>query len=148
MSHVRTQIRDAIVALLTPVFAPVEVIPDSYYNLPKDTESAVLVYANSDAPDHDSVVMGKPRLFYRELTLSIELLHKATAGFTAALDDMAVVVEKALATDLQVGGLALDIQIGPTSIGVDVDGEKPVGFARLQYNVTYRTTEIDPESPA
>lgn len=141
MSHVRLQIRDAAVALLTAelgedadVYAS-RILPLEEADLP-----AVLVYTNSE--EVAELEFGG---LDRTLSLVVEAVAQAT-DLDAALDPLLVGIESAL-NGSTLGGLAARVlPTGGLEVTQSAEGAAPVGRARLTFEVAYATSLADPET--
>ena len=61
------------------------------------------------------------------------------------IDTIAVEVEKAIAADRTLGGRSKDAYLTSTDIEFNSEGEKPLAFMTLNYNVEYYTQEQNPD---
>lgn len=134
MSHVRTQIRNAVAAELAGI-APVHVA--RVYPVDEADLPVLLVYTNGEQLTGDT--FGN---LARSLEVVVEIVAQ-TAALDDAMDALLAQVEQALA-----GGLAMATSFLPTEIDVttSADGSAPIGRLRLTYEATYRTSFADPET--
>lgn len=144
MSHVRTQIRDAIVTQLTGLATTgSNVFKTRLYPIAPNKLPAILVYVNSEV--NQVIAIKHPRLDQRELTVSIEGVAKATSSIEDTLDQIGLEIEEAIYGDLTLGGLAKDVVLSSADIDISPEGDQPVGGIRLSYLVKYLVREDDPE---
>jgi prophage DNA circulation protein len=136
MSHVRTQIRDAIVAALDPLGS---VHKSRVYPLQPDELPAFLVY--SDTED----LVGDFALMERAYRVNVEIVVRGD-DYEAQLDEQLVAVEKALNGSLT----DLVVSILPVAIATSVSGEgsAPIGRMPVTFEAAYRTSFDDPETAA
>ena len=107
----------------------------------------LLVYSTDEQPLIDASG-ATPRL-ERDLSLVVEGRAVATAGDTleALLDTIAMEVEQVIFLDASVGGLARSIDlVRSTHLVADDPAERLTGAVRLEFLITYRTPEGDPQT--
>jgi hypothetical protein len=142
MSHKRTQIRQAFKALLETIPSlSASVMTTRMTPVPQANLPAYLIYAMEE----DIRLDGTPHAQLRELTLNAELLFSGTDSLDDIADVYALDVEKIVATDRTLGGLAYDTVLTATKLGTWLDGEKRNGSITLTYTVFYRTSVANPE---
>ena len=88
------------------------------------------------------------RSIQRELEVAVEAYVKGTSNYDNTLDQIAVEVEEAIASDVTLGGLAKDAQVTAFEAQFSGDGEQPVAIGRFSLLVQYRTAENDVETAA
>ena len=142
MSHVRTQIHNAIVARLTGLSTTGANVHGRRTRPPTDTLPLMLVYLGSDAGDLMTVT--EDRIEERRAELTIITLCKDGGDMEDLLDQMFLEVQQAIATDPTFGGLVKEI--GAPSLEPDVDDslEKPAGMNRITYPITYYLAGSNP----
>lgn len=141
--HVRTQLRNAVVALLTGLpttganvfVAPVD--PTTTDQLP-----ALLVFTSSETSQ--PVELGEPRICERPLRLEVRALARQTDDLQDTLDQICLEVERALAMPNSLDA-AKRTTLLATAIRMDGDFSKPVGQAALVYEVSYYVAENAPD---
>jgi len=136
--HVRQQIREQIGAILVTASVATTITQSRVYPLPPGT-TAALVYTLTEAVTNSTLTY--PRKQERSLTLIVELVTRAVSNLDDALDDLCVLAEHAIANNQAVDGLADDIFLASTAITHSFDGDAPIGSARLEFIVNYRTVE-------
>ncbi len=142
MSHKRTQIRQAFKALLETIPALAAGVHLTRMTpVPQASLPAYLIYAMEE----DFSLDGTANAQLRELTLNAELLFSGTDSLDDIADDHALAVEKIVATDRTLGGLAYDTVLTATKLGTWLDGEKRNGSITLTYTVFYRTAVANPD---
>lgn len=142
--HVRRQVRDAVVALLDP-------IPDFDVTanrlMFKSERPGVVVRTGSEregGAERDSPTI--QRRYDRLLALVIGIVVPGEEGSEDKADELAVLVEKAIAADPELGGLVIDVAyVGTDTSLEDIDGH-PLADLTIEYSVWYRTTASDPET--
>jgi hypothetical protein len=75
----------------------------------------------------------------RHVTLAIHAVVKLTEAVDDALDAMSLQVERAMAADPTIGGIAFTSFLAGTEIAIDETTARPVGAVRLAYDVRYHT---------
>jgi len=142
MAHQRQQIREAVVALLkaAAIVAPSDVHESRTPPVRRGRLPALNVLSMDESVAEASR-SSAPRELERELDLAVEIYVETTTTSDAddLLDTLAERVEQAMATDETFGGKASDSILTSTEIGIDDNGAKPLGCARLTYSVTYFT---------
>lgn len=137
MTHPRTEIRRATVALLDGVPALRGRVKATRIDRAQtDDLPLVSVYALNEASSHANVARDKRR----DLSLAIEIRVAGSADLDDRLDDLASLVEEAFDVDPRLGNVALDSALTATAIGLDGEGESRQAIATLTYAVTYFTT--------
>ena len=136
-NHPRQTIREAVVAILIaaetdagPAVYPTREAPWRNIELP-----GIAVYSLEEASQR---MTGGD--LDRTVLLAVHAVVRLSEGVDDALDQLALQVEKAMAVDPTLGGLALVSHLGGTEISVDETTQRPVGAIRLAYEVRYHTT--------
>ena len=144
MTHVRKQIRDSVTTAVTGlattgtnVFQS-RVYPNEAAKLP-----SLCVYTTTETAEVISLT--PPRLM-RTLEVVVEGYAKAKTGLDDTLDTIAVEVEEALAVDITRGGIAHQMKITGTEIGLNEEGEQPIGIIKMTFEVDYVTANTDVET--
>ncbi len=73
----------------------------------------------------------------RKLSLAIEVRVQADENLDDTIDDLAELVEGKITADPTLGGNAARASYVSTEIDVAAQGERPIGAARLTYEVEY-----------
>jgi hypothetical protein len=76
----------------------------------------------------------------RHVVLAIHAVVRLNELVDDALDELALQIEKAMAADQTLGGIAVSSFLSGTDISVDESTARPVGAIRLAYDVRYHTT--------
>jgi hypothetical protein len=143
MSHARLKIRDRVVSILEAAQVADTVTKSRVYPLPADTVSAALVYTNNEVVNQDQTTLNYPRRLGRDLLLVIEVVARDSSRLNDRLDVLCAGVENAIGADNTLGGMAKDCVLNDTVITHSFDGDAPIGSARMQFRVQYRTSETD-----
>jgi hypothetical protein len=141
MSHVRKLIRAEVVATLNAVPSLTGRVHKT--RLKSFAQSAlprVCVYTMEESSDGDNT----GRALRRSLSLMVEIIVAANDGIDDAVDDLAELIEVALAADRQRGGLAYDTTLTSTRLSVHQEGEEKTGHGVLSFAVVYRTARANP----
>lgn len=149
MSHVRQQIRDAVVARLTGLKTTAKnVMVGRTRPLPLDYDPTLLVYttpAQSGGQEAAKPLsLSFPRSIQRTMSLSIWGRVQQADLPDDLLDVIAAEVETAMASDPTFGGLVKDSVLAGTVSQVDANGDRHEGGIRLVYSVIYITRENAP----
>lgn len=137
MAHCRTQIRNAIKALLLPLPAlGGRVFTSRFSNLQLAEVPAVVIYGGEEnvlpADIHDT-------LLERDYNVNVSIKASSVSNIDTLLDDLAEDVELAIDANLTLDGKVQSIVLTGSNIQIDEDAEVPVGEALLQYQVKYFT---------
>jgi hypothetical protein len=146
MSHARTQIRQAVVALLNGnTEAGNRVFSSRVHPLDDAKLPALLVYTPQENIGERS--MQRPRTQARQLQLAMEGYLKARGDIDAEADALALEVEQLIAADPTLAGLVKDISLESTATQLSGEGEKPVAVITLTFAVLYCVKENAPQTP-
>lgn len=137
MAHCRTQIRNAIKALLLPLPAlGGRVFTSRFSNLQLAEVPCVVIYGGEEnvasADIHDT-------LLERDLNINVSIKASSVSDIDTFLDDLAEDVELAIDANLTLDGKVQSIILTGSNIQIEEDAEVPVGEALLQYQVKYFT---------
>jgi len=147
MSHLRQQIREAIVTDLGTLSSPTLTVFDTPPRAtPPNSFPAALVFSGDETIDYISKTLGT-RTQERILTVSIDLQVEQNTGFAGQLDTIAVEIEIKFAGS-RLGGLIKKMNLASISTATTGEGEKTIATAKLVYLVNYTIIENDPENPA
>ncbi len=145
MSHARTQIRQAVIALLKGnTSAGNNVFEARVYPIDDPKLPALLVYTKLETLGEQS--MSRPRTQQRELRLSIEVYVKARGKVDEDTDALALEIEQLIAADVTLGGLVKDMVLDTTETQFSDDGERPVAVAVMNYAILYIVKEHQPQT--
>jgi hypothetical protein len=143
MSHVRQQIRERVGSLLTTAAVATTISQSRVFIVPAGAQAA-LIYTNAESVEPATLTY--PRKLTRTLSLMVEVITRATLDLDDALDALCVKVEEAIAADYTLNGLADDTVLASTAITHSFDGDAPIGSARMEFLVSYRTVETDADT--
>jgi hypothetical protein len=141
MAHARKQIRDEVINILTAATVAETISKSRVYPIPANTVSMVLVYTNTDSVSQTTLTY--PRKFDREMMLIIECVARDSDYLDDRLDRLCESVENAIGADNTLDGKVKDCILMDTQITLDFSGDAPIGSARMQFRVSYRTAETD-----
>ncbi len=149
MSHVRKQIRDQFVTLLTAGVTLVSsrVYATRVYPLTQAKLPAITVTIGSESSGLMTMgaTMGSKSLD-RTVEIAVSVYENATASLDSAIDAIAVQIEEAIGADFTLGGIAKESVLTSTSIDFSGETEQPVGIATLTFSVRYVTSLTDVET--
>jgi len=134
MSHVRTQIRQAVVAALEPLGG---VHASRFYPIQPDELPVLLVYMG------DEEMAGDFQNQERTLRVIVEIVADGQF-FDDTLDDQLVGVEETLSGDLD--GLVRAFYPVSVEVSAGVEGANTIGRARVTFEALYRTSYTDSET--
>ena len=149
MSHVRKQIRDQFVSVLTAGVTLVSsrVYATRVYPLTQAKLPAITVTIGSESSGLMTMgaTMGSKSLD-RTVDIAVSVYENATASLDSAIDAIAVQIEEAIGADFTLGGIAKESVLTSTSIDFSGETEQPVGIATLTFSVRYVTSLTDVET--
>jgi len=138
MAHVRQQVRDLMVAVLSPHYTT---FSSRVYPLGSTALPAILVYTRDESSEVLS--MGYPRTLEKSLQVIVEVFQTGSSDtIDDILDDISVTVENTLSVPNE---LYKDLFLTNCVIDFTDDGERPLGIATLTYQVIYHTDESNAE---
>ncbi|TAK50238.1 MAG: hypothetical protein EPO23_03260 [Xanthobacteraceae bacterium] len=141
MTHVRSQIRAAVVAALSGLATTgARVYPGRTRSLGEDHEPTLLIYTTDERAEIDA--MGG--ILLRRLTLVVDAQVVASGPPDDTLDQIAAEVEPAMILNPSLGGLAKWVLLTATRTAIRADGKRHLGEVRLEYDIGYRTRENNP----
>ena len=144
--HARTQIRNAVTALLKDnTSAGSNVMQARVYPINDPKLPALLVYTKQETVGEQSI--SRPRTHQRELLLTVEAYVKARGNVDELTDDLALEIEQLISADPTLGGLVKDVALDTTETQFSDDGERPIAVAMLTYSILYVVKENAPEIP-
>ena len=145
MSHVRKQIRDAVATALTGLTTTgTNVFKGRYFSMQTPKLPALLVYATNE--DAELSIMGSSRGSDRVLTLVVEGYAISKTIVEDTLDQIAVEVEEAMASDYTLSGLTRDVRYTGFELDANADPEQTVAVIRLIFDIKYRVAAGDVET--
>ena len=143
-NHVRQQIRERLGTVLTCLTTTgSNVFESRVYPLETASLPSLLIYTKSETSE--PIVIGSNRLLERTLSVAVECYVKATSNFDDSVDTICKEVEAAIAADTTINSLAKDAFLESTEIEFNAEGEKPVGYATLSFNINYYCQEQNPD---
>lgn len=143
-NHLRQQIRERLGTVLGSLTTTgSNVFESRVYPLETANLPSLLIYTKSETAE--PIVIGTNRLLERNLSVAIECYVKATSNFDDSVDTICKEVETAIAADPTLNNLAKDTFLESTEIEYNAEGEKPVGYATLTFNVNYFNQEQAPD---
>jgi len=142
--HVRQQIRDAVVTLVTGLTTTgTNVFASRVWPIQPASLPGLLVYLERDDVEYVTMGLGNRRQA-RTAEIIIEALVQGTSNIDNTLDTIGKEVETALAADPVLSGLAKEIRLDSAEFTFEGQGEKPLASNRMTFSVDYQTAENDP----
>ncbi len=145
MAHIRQQIRDYIIGLLSQEGLTVNTISPYRQDVDMGTSDRLVlvsVPAESIEGEHPDVV--KQSRWVRSVEINIEGYSKADNELND-LDDLSVIIERAMATDLTLGGIAEeDATLSEITIEQS-PSETTLASILMVYTAKVRTAANQPE---
>lgn len=141
MSHVRTQIRDEIVARLKTLPGLSGRVQASRVYAAQQSPFVIVYTATEEAI---SDVIGRPSVSQRNLTVNIEIYSKAGSDqFDSQIDNICEVIEPELDTTVGKFEMCQTWQYLGLNRDYSAAGERAAGVATMEYEFTYRVNEDD-----
>lgn len=151
MAHVRTQIRQAIVAVLTGLATTGNRVYDTQlYALERAQLPALTVSIEKDSivSDWSTLLTSGVLIQTYELPITLRAYARATETVQNTLDTIAVEIIEALKADITLGALCKDIRIDDIpEISISGKSEQPIGMIVLNCVVNYRIADNAPTVP-
>ncbi len=143
MSHVREQIRDAIVTLVTGLTTTTShVHVNRSYKLTEAELPALRIYTLGDIPDEEN---SQPLRTVRDMEIVIEGVAQAKTALDEKLDDICAEVEAAIAADDTLSGKVWWTRYQGTETEMDDDTHAvPVGVAKMAFSARFEINRTDP----
>lgn len=142
MPHIRTNIRNAIKTAVTGLLTTgSRVFVSRVYPLQPGDLPCLMIYTMEDKSK--VATRGPGRLILRTVSIAVDAIVSASSAVDDALDDICRQVEVALHGST-LGGIALDVRLDTTTVGLDGSSEQPFGVARMTWLVDYQHTEGSP----
>jgi len=140
--HKRKQIRDAVVVTLGGLSTTgANVFPGLARALSSAQHPAIGILTDSETPEY--MTFGGPRGINRELEITVVVCHKSATVLEDIIDQVAKEVEIAMAADLTLGGLLVDLLYNGFVLNRE-PAEKVAATADITFTGLYRTYEGDP----
>ena len=144
-NHIRQQIRERVGTTLTGLTTTgSNVFQSRVFNLEESNLPAIIIYTKSEAGE--LLEMGSSRTLQRNLSLVVEAYVKAISNFDDTIDTIAKEVEAAMAADVTHNSLARDTFLESTEINYNGEGDQPLAVMEMTFNISYLTTEADPDT--
>ncbi|TXH90351.1 MAG: hypothetical protein E6Q78_05265 [Rhodoferax sp.] len=144
MAHMRTQIRQALVAALTGLPATgARVFVNSVYEL-RASDLPCLLVQTGDEPQIDAMVVAGTAQQRQHLVM-VKAVAKQASGLQDALDQMLLEVEGALALST-LGGLVKRMELKAIATTDSAALDTPVGELTATWFVTYLTPTTNPDT--
>lgn len=143
MSHVRTQIRDAIATRLTGLATTgARVYRSRAFSLAENELPSLSVYLKRE--EIREVTFGTTPTLHRRMELVIEAHAASNDDLDTTLDTICAEVETAMEPILTVGGVSVPAALSTTEIEFLSDGEDLVGVASMTWLIDCKTAEDAP----
>lgn len=149
MAHIRTQIRNKVATNLNNLTFESRVLPIYYDNpIAIQPKNIPCLSINTQGEDIEDATIGYPAVQNKKLQLNISIIQKSTENMQDDLDDILVLVEKAMSdtkAKKTLDGLVKNIKYKSSNNDTDFEQEKPLGIFTLTYEVWYMNVESNPE---
>lgn len=143
MAHVRQQIRDAFKAVIEPALPNHTVYSSRRYTI----NAASLPALDMKFLNENSEYITMDGRQERTASLYLRVTHQASdADLDDDLDDVAVLIEHAVADAGNFDGLLIDVALMQTNFTDSADGDKPLAELVLRYDVIYHVLATDVET--
>jgi hypothetical protein len=142
MAHVRTQIRNAVIAKLTGLTTTGNrVYKSRMYPMDDAAMPGICVYTTQEKISDDAPVGASKRMLdvYADAYVS-------GVSVDDTLDQIDAEVETAMFADYSLGGLTRGVSLSSVAIIYPQDAAKPFGVMRMIYQAEYVTQDGDPDN--
>lgn len=137
--HERQSIRQAIKAqLLGVTVAGTRVLETRMIPLPTAQLPAISIYTDSESVEPASKTTA-PRELTRTVRVSIAAWVIAAADVDDAMDAIALEIETAMDSNLELAGTAYSSILTGTQADIETTGARPMGCVQLTFDVVYHT---------
>jgi hypothetical protein len=145
MTHVRDQIRDAVLATVTNLTTTKKNAFAARVHPVNDNElPCVLVFTSNETSE--PITISAPRRMQRTLTVMVEGYAKTVKGYEDVLDKIAVEVETAIYNSTSLKAVVRDIFLSGTEIKLLGEADKPVAVISMSFTAKYHTLENDSQT--
>tara|TARA_B100000131_G_scaffold322373_1_gene376096 strand:+ start:2412 stop:2852 length:441 start_codon:yes stop_codon:yes gene_type:complete len=145
MAHARQTIRERFVTLVTGLSTTGSNVFDTrLYNLTQDNLPALVVVAENETSELDEV---SPGALIRNLEIICECFVEQNNDIEDTMDNICEEVEEAIGADPTLNGTSILCELTTTEIEYSSLGEKPIGTARMVFNVSYKTSLTNSSTP-
>jgi hypothetical protein len=146
MSHVRQQIRDAAVVLLTGLTSGAHVFAarDTFSHPLQDSELPAVIVDTADERAEVYGFGGSGRPLVCECDLRIRVVVKSVAGYADTVDTICAEVQTALVNAGKIAGCNLARYAGTAGPDVDASTDRPVALATMSFVMQYVVAANDP----
>lgn len=145
MSHIRTQVRAAVLAAVTGLATTGAHAYVAHEYPLLSTELPCVLVATSDTAAADSA--SAPTLLRRLVLIEVQAVAKATSGLVDTLDQIGKEVEEALAGPLTIDGRSLYPRYtGSAPADLSVETDRPVGALAITFELEFYTAANDADS--
>lgn len=143
MTHIRKQIRDAIVDDVTGLATTASrVYRSRLYPLADTQLPGLCVYTGDEQVSTRTIT--HPRTQERQVEVRVEVFVAAQQDYDDEIDAIIEEVETAIGADPTRGGIAKDTTLSSIRTTMAADGEVPVCIAVMSYQVHYTAKENAP----
>ena len=153
MAHLRSQIFDAVKALLVaiPDFSATGKVERGRVSPIRQEDLPAITLTWADADERATVrpfstAAGEDG-YDRNLPISV-IVHLRDDDPDTTFDAIAVQVEAAMASGITLGGKAIEMLLASSRLFTDPQTGTPLGAGRLVYTVDYKTPAANPEITA
>jgi len=146
-NHVRRQIRESVVTLLTGLSTSGANIFANRLQRIDNTELPCLI-VQTDREQINPTAVGMDAALERQLSLSVRALAKDNASFDDVIDGMIKEVEQAVNASIAsstLNGLVKDFVLQSIDINYESTGEQPIAEAVMVFAVNYYTLANAPD---
>lgn len=148
--HVRSQIRAYVAAKLTAIDGLQDHITIEAADIPDEAELPWALVSIGDEAITGHTIGGLTRAarLAREATMTVDVVGRDRLDVVGKVEDIAADIERLLATDPLLGGLAKASELRALTVERvrRVEGSQPTIALRLQYLITYMTAADDPRT--
>lgn len=144
MAHVRTQIRNKLVEILTGLDTTQNnVFVDYVYNINEKFLPCISIVTGRD--NYERVTLGKPAILDVETDFSIYGAIKTSNYYQDLADQIILEVTKAINTDITLKEMVQGVFINSVNVKNEGEFDEPIAFIEIFLTIKYKIREDDPE---
>ena len=150
MAHNRSQIRDALAALVGPAIAPIEFYVERRYRIDTTLRPLVVMSLGENAIADSEMSMGSPAYNVEHVQAATFELHaQGDSGEVCSdqIDQLELEVEQAIAADLTLSGLCEMIYPVGSELEMETTQDRVIAVRSVVYSVVWRCEFGQPDTP-
>jgi hypothetical protein len=150
VAHNRTNIRNALVALVGPALNPVALLSERRNRIDSALRPLVILSLGDDTFEPAERSMGSPvYAVEHSQAVTFEIHTEADTGEVAAddIDSIELTIEAALSTDLKLGGLVEMVFPVGSALEMETTQDRVIAVRSVNYQADWRSAFGSPDDP-